>query len=688
MEMCFGFWVDFCNKICYKYINNNLKRNDFMHLEMLGITPRKIKQFESKGITTVESLLKLVPKDYYDCRASTRLSPAVDGNHVCVIGTTTSFLNIIGSAKNVLRIWVEDEDGNAITVLWFNQMFRQSYLDSINKGTQVLIFGKIAYNGEYDNYSICNPIIFNHQVEENRTIVPIYKKIAGMSDDYYKETVGIALDKIKVKDYLPASLRDEFNLCEYNADFFRMIHHPCNKEEIEATQRRMIFDDLFYFASKLFKECQTTNNSEFFISKTDVMQKVIDGLPYSLTEDQHNTVMEIVDMGKNGRRINALVQGDVGCGKTIVSFLTMVAFAENGYQAVLMAPTQVLAKQHFEGLSSLVESYGFRVAHFHSGMKTKEKRELIAGVKNGEYHFIVGTHSVFSNMLEYNNLALVITDEEHKFGVEQRDALSEKASSGVHVITMSATPIPRTTAIILYGEDKKIFTISQMPNGRKPVITGIAVNDLKTFAFMRKEIHSGRQCYVVCPLIKDSDSEKMSNVESVDTTYKKLCSFFANDNDIRIGVLTGKQTAEEVANTIASFEKNELQILVSTTVIEVGVNVPNASVITIRNAERFGLAQLHQLRGRVGRGQYQSYCLLCSEDKENERLAVMCSTNNGFEIAEADFKQRGAGDLIGTQQSGDNEYVGLMLKYPNFYLKIKNRVKELIALTSVLSDAN
>lgn len=652
--------------------------------ELEFITPRKVKQFENKGINTVEDLLKLVPKGYFDCRTSTKLSPEINGSSVCIIGKTTSFMKYIGKDKSILQFWIEDDAGNRISIMWFNQLFLRTKLDAIGKGEDIITFGKIYYNEDYKNYTISNPTIFSNRVDDYKRIIPIYKKISGMSEEYYKDTVSAALKSVRVREYLSESVRNEFGLCEYNSDFFRMIHEPKEISEIEATQRRMIFDDLFYFASRLFREEKTTKISDFIIEKTEILNTIVSELPYKLTDDQRNTVKNIVDRAKEGYRVNALVQGDVGCGKTIVSFLSMVAFAENGYQSALMAPTQVLAKQHFEGLVDLVSKYGFRVAYLRSGMKVGERKALAEGIKSGYYDFVVGTHSVFANFVEYKNLGLVITDEEHKFGVEQRDSLEEKAASGVHTITMSATPIPRTLAITLYGDSKEVFTIKQMPSGRKPVITGVATDDDRTFNFMRKEIQRGRQCYVVCPLIKDSESEKLEGIESVESIYEKLCEFFTSDNNIKLSMLTGKQSSEEVENIIKKFEKNEIQVLISTTVIEVGVNVPNASVIVIRNAERFGLAQLHQLRGRVGRGSYQSYCVLCSQDEGNIRLSAMCQTNNGFEIAKADLNNRGTGDLIGTRQSGDNKYVELMLKYPTFYEKIKIKVKEFVEQANML----
>lgn len=651
--------------------------------ELEFVTPRKAKQFEEKGIKTVEELLKLTPKSYHDCTESAKLSPEMNGQMVCVIGQTTSYLNTIGKDRKILRFWVKGKYDEKISVVWFNQVFLKFKLDAIGKDVPVIVFGKLSYSEEYKNYTITNPLVFSTEIEENKKILPIYKKISGVSEDYYRDVVNASLQKVRVRDYLNEGMRKEFSLCEYNSDFFQKIHNPKTMQDVNAFQRRLIFDDLFYFASKLFREESSRENSDFIIEKRELVDEVIRNLPFALTDDQKNAVDEIIKLAYEGIRVNALVQGDVGCGKTIVSFLTMIAFAENGYQSVLMAPTQVLAKQHYNDLKNIVEKYGMRVAYLYSGMKAKEKKDIAKKIKNGEYEFIVGTHSVFGDFVEYQNLALVITDEEHKFGVEQRDSLEEKASDGVHIVTMSATPIPRTLAITLYNDSKKVFTIKQMPSGRKPIVTGIAVDDNKTFNFMHTKIKKGEQCYVVCPLIKDSESEKLEGVESVENVFERLNTYFEGTG-VKVAMLNGKQTSEEISETISSFQRNEVQILVSTTVIEVGVNVPNASVIVIRNAERFGLAQLHQLRGRVGRGTHQSYCVLSSQEKDNMRLNVMCKTNNGFEIAQADLAQRGTGDLIGTKQSGENKYVELMLRYPKFYAKIKAKVKEMIEQSNML----
>jgi len=355
----------------------------------------------------------------------------------------------------------------------------------------------------------------------------------------------------------------------------------------------------------------------------------------------------------------------------------MFSMADNGFQSVLMAPTGVLAKQHFKELSSYSEKYGYNTVYLGGDLKAKEKKEVLKKIKSGEAHFIIGTHAVISDNVEFKNLALTIVDEEHKFGVIQRETLRKKASEGVHSISMSATPIPRSLALTLYGDAMDIYTISTMPNGRLPVKTAVTNENKAIFSFMQKEIEKGHQCYIVCPLIENDTDDDRELPESVEEIYQKVCDYFLIHNkNIKASVITGKMNDEEKSRIIGEFSKNETQILIATTIIEVGVNVPNATVIAIMNAERFGLAGLHQLRGRVGRGNLQSYCILKSKELENERLQVMCETTDGFKIAQEDLKQRGTGDILGVKQSGEDENVKLMLKHPKIYEAIREYVRE------------
>ena len=643
-------------------------------INTLRIPPQKIKQLEDKGIYTLEDLLKYFPKDYLDFTEESSVGIENVGKNIAVTGILSSVRHL-ASNKNVIKCEVDTPNGMKLSVLWFNQDYLFEKLSYI-KGSRVIVCGKLTHNEKYFYYSIINPQIFSRAIEDSKKIFPIYKKIPGMSTDYLMGLIDEARKKVVTKDTLSEDIKKEFNLCDYEG-LFDKIHSPKSQSDINASKRRLIFEDMYFFANKLYSESTTEDKSEFVIKKFDITRKAITELPYSLTKDQKSAIKEIKETCSSGKRLDALVQGDVGSGKTIVAFLSMLLFAENGYQSVLLAPTQVLANQHYLELKALGEKYGFKTVFLKSKMKVKEKREALESITDGSADFIVGTHSVFSEEVIYNNLALAITDEEHKFGVAQREALAEKCKEGIHTITMSATPIPRSLALTLYGVNKKVLTISQMPKGRKPVKTEIINDSTAINHFMLKKIKEGQQCYVVCPFVSKSDKESMAEVQSVENVFDELSSWFGeNAPDVKISVINGKMKTTETESIINEFAAGNIDILVATTIVEVGVNVPNANVMVIENAERFGLAQLHQLRGRVGRGCNQGYCILHSEDSYNDRLSVMCKTNNGFEIAEADLKSRGTGDLIGTVQSGYNKYADLILMYPKFFNKVKNYVEK------------
>lgn len=370
---------------------------------------------------------------------------------------------------------------------------------------------------------------------------------------------------------------------------------------------------------------------------------------------------------KKGKCETALIQGDVGSGKTIVAIMIMAAMAKSNYQSVLVTPTSVLAEQHFQDIKELCEPFGLRIALLTSNIKASQRKKIIKDINNGDYDIIVGTHSVLNDSIEYNNLALIITDEEHKFGVSQREKLRNKTLGEVHSLSMSATPIPRTLATTFYGNSVNVYTIKEKPQGRLPVTTKIENDYESSFEFLNQEIKKGHQCYVVAPKI-ESGLGKQKNVLSVKQLTAMLEKYFNQHNpSVVVKSLTGKTKAEEKAVVLKDFCDNKIQILVSTTVIEVGVNVPNATIIAISNAEMFGLASLHQLRGRVGRSNLQSYCLLISDKQDNQRLRALVETNDGFEIAKQDLKQRGSGDLTGVAQSGFTEEIAILLNNPKMF---------------------
>ena len=427
----------------------------------------------------------------------------------------------------------------------------------------------------------------------------------------------------------------------------REMHKPSSVEGVKKAKYRLNIDDLLYFALQLEeKKRNLPAGSVYGIHSLAITTKIIKNLPFQLTKDQKSAYEELVNRIRSGKRLNALIQGDVGCGKTILAFLLMFVMADNGFQSVLLAPTQVLASQHYN-----------------------EREAILKSIEDGSALMIVGTHSVLSKEVKFHDLGLSITDEEHRFGVLQREEITTKAKAGMHTVTMSATPIPRSLSDVLLSTTE-VFNIQSMPNGRKPIQTAICASQNTIFQFIKKEIEKGHQAYVVCPLIEDKQGVMEGSVEQ---TYTEYANIFGKN---AVAVLNGKMNEDETEKVIRSFKNGEIKILVSTTVVEVGVNVSNATVIVINNAERFGLASLHQLRGRVGRGNSQGYCILNSVHKNNKRLLALCKYKNGFQIAESDYALRGSGNILGTEQSGSNYYVELSMKYPDLFSELQKYAKK------------
>lgn len=646
-----------------------------MELELLGVSKAKQNQFAVKGIYTVQDLLQYLPRDYKDYRKITGILPAdqVSVMRVLVKGVKLSYS---GTKDITIATCLEQKSGNTIRVLWFNCSWIYKKIQYM-VNTQALLIGKVELDQSW-GYQVSHPEIFE-QGEKYLRIYPVYRAIPRMSADYLQKTMAGAISAGALSsEMLPADIVDAANVLPMPRAL-KCIHNPSTMEEIREGQERILFNDLVYFAVR--NEISRTSlspGSQYNIRTKALAQKIIRSLPYQLTEDQDRVVNEMIADAEQGRRINALIQADVGAGKTICAALMAAAFIGNGYQAVLMAPTQVLARQHYENLSSMFAPFNINVVYLDSTLKSAEKKSVLKSIKNGEAQMIIGTHSCSGKGVEYNDLALTIVDEEHRFGVQQRTSIIEKGSRGVHSITMSATPIPRSLASVIYGDQIQLHTIRSMPAGRKPVITGVAEDQGKVFRFILKQIRQGHQIYVVCPMIDQNES--LPDVKSVEEVYEGYCSALG-PLGVKIESLTGKNTPEETEEIIGRFQNRETDILISTTVVEVGVDVKNATVMVIPNAERFGLSSLHQLRGRVGRSQQQSYCILQSSDHSEKalaRLRIMCDTTDGFKIAEADLKQRGAGDLLGTQQAGSNKYAELVLAYPEKYDYARKIAKDLI----------
>lgn len=640
-----------------------------MDLEELEITSIKKKQLEKKGINSVEELLKYIPAHYCDFRKQVSLS-SINKSACCSI---TGKVDDIFEGKGHISVFViDDKSMKRLRVTWFNKKYLSKKLHELYK-QRVIVAGNIKYNEEYHLYEVVNPIIFSNEIEKNQIIYPIYSKIPGMSDDYLKGLIKQALS-LEYKETYSKKMLNDYKLVSKER-MLKGIHTPDNTDDIVKSKRRIVFDDMYYFINELNRTHTGCVDTPYIVKKVDKVREYIKNLPYEATADQKETVNAIVKKMRTGKRVNSLIQGDVGCGKTLICFCIMIALSENGFQSVLMAPTAVLAKQHYLELKKKAEPLGLKVCLLCSDLKTKEKRNIINGIASGEYDIIIGTHSVISSEVKYKSLGLTIVDEEHKFGVMQRELLKKKADDGVHSLSMSATPIPRTLAMTIYGNEVDVYNIKTLPNGRKPVKTSVSNNDDEIFNLIRKEILNGHQAYIVCPLIEDSDSELMTDVESVESAEKIAHKYLDDIPNLKIGIINGKMKQDEIDEEISRFSRNEYQVIISTTIIEVGVNVPNATIICIRDAERFGLSGLHQLRGRVGRSNLQSYCILKSNDIYNPRLSVMCQTTDGFEIANKDLELRGTGDFIGTKQSGQDKYVMLMIAYPKLYQSIVEYIK-------------
>lgn len=649
-----------------------------MELEAIGVKPQKKKQFESRGIASVEDLLQYLPRTYKDYRAVTGVLP--HDQISVLVGTVLSCERRPGNGKQFVTATCRIEPQNLdLTVRWFNMHWIfQKIKDLASRHEKVIIAGKLDFDSRY-GYGLNQPEIFEPYREQILRIYPVYRSINGMAASYLEEvmhkalSIGLASSEILPRDILASAGEVSMPVA------LRSIHMPNTMEEIEQGRSRILFNDLLYFAiHNELNRNEVSAGSQYNIKTRSLLGKIVTSLPFFLTADQSKAVEEMLINAEDGRRINALIQGDVGCGKTIICILMAAAFADNGYQAVIMAPTQVLAKQHYEAISSMLDPYGIRTAYLDSSFKKKDRDCVLKDIADGTAQIIIGTQSCIGKDVVYKDLALAVVDEEHRFGVKQRTAIIEKASRGVHSITMSATPIPRSLAQVIYGDNIQLHTIRSMPNGRKPVKTRVFRNQTGNMKFVLKEVQAGHQAYVVCPMIEKN--EKIPNVKSVEQISKEYEDFLG-PLGVKVGSLTGRNSKEEAEEIIIRFKEGEIDVLIATSVIEVGVNVPNATVMIITNAERFGLSSLHQLRGRVGRNSLQSYCVLQSEDESPKglaRLQVMCKTTDGFQIAEADLSQRGAGDLLGTQQSGDNKYVALMIANPEKYRYTVQIAKELI----------
>lgn len=626
-----------------------------------GIGEKTAKLFAKLGVETVEELLHDYPRAYDTYEEPVPIGKLREKEMFAVSGQLMKTPSV-RRFKNIQVIITDVRDmTGALQLTWYNM----PYLRNVLQMGQILIFrGRVVKKS--GRLTMEQPDVFTP--EQYRRIMhsmqPVYGQTKGLGNKAITRAVQQALEQRQMeREYLPEELRSRYELAEYNYAI-EHIHFPADKKELLFARKRLVFDEFLFFllSVRRLKEKRQDLKSKYVIPRAPEVDKLLASLPYELTGAQKKVLEEVRKDLESGLVMNRLVQGDVGSGKTIVAVLALLETAMNGCQGAMMAPTEVLAKQHYESITELFATYGIekQVVLVTGSMTAKEKRIAYEKIASHEADIIVGTHALIQEKVHYDRLALVITDEQHRFGVGQREALGNKGSKTdpeltPHVLVMSATPIPRTLAIILYG-DLDISIIDEMPAERLPIkncVVNTGYRD-KAYQFIAREVAAGRQAYVICPMVEESEMIEAENV----LDYTKLLREKLPAG-ITVEYLHGKMKGKEKNQIMERFASGEIQVLVSTTVVEVGVNVPNATVMMIENAERFGLAQLHQLRGRVGRGAHQSYCIMvnCSDqDGTQERLDILNRSNDGFYIASEDLKLRGPGDFFGLRQSGDMEF--------------------------------
>jgi ATP-dependent DNA helicase RecG len=618
------------------------------------VGPARAKLLKHLGIETLEDLLFYLPRAHHDLSHFIPIAEAKANEFANIKAKILSVKSFRTRVRRfTLTTAVVEDDSGTISCVWFNQPYLQK---TLKVGEQFMISGKAVVSK--GKLQLQNPVYESAEKQEQvhtARLVPVYPLTAHITQKILRNIIKTYLDQVPVPEFLPAEiLREEKFLDETKA--LRQFHFPNDWGQLKAAQKRLAFDEIFITQLRVLRyKMQRQHRKSFPIKdKENLLEGKIAGLPFELTSSQEKALKEILgDMAKPYPG-NRLLEGDVGSGKTIIAALTMWLAAQNGLQAVLLAPTEVLAQQHYVSLLKLFLNDGLDLGLMTSAStrlngNPVSKETILAHIKNGRTKLVIGTHALLEKTVKFEKLALIVIDEQHRFGVQQRAALKEH--NNAHLLTMSATPIPRTLALTLYG-DLDLSILSELPKGRTPIVTELVAEDKRnqTYQFINEQIAAGRQAFVVCPLIEESDK---LGVKSAQAEFKKLSEeVFPH---LKIGLMHGKLKPADKEKVMAQFKDNEIQVLVSTSVVEVGVDVPNATVMMIEGSERFGLAQLHQFRGRVGRSTHQSYCFMFSDDPQasnNPRLLAMVQSSNGFELAQKDLQIRGSGDLYGTAQSG------------------------------------
>lgn len=620
-----------------------------------GIGEKTEKLFYKAGVEKVNDLLRYYPR-YYDVFEEPVLIRDLECDRTQAIKGTVVREVSVKRVRNlqVVTGYLRDERGDAIKATWFNSPYLKGKLTI---GSTFIFRGFVKEN--YSNFSIEQPKIFGiaEYNKKKGEMQPVYSLVSGLTNNVVQKAVKQALKLVETEEFLPEKIRNKYGL-EGLQQAIEHIHYPTDKNQLYSARKRLIFDEFFMFIYNIrnLKDKNTEIHNRHILEEPKEVKTLINNLPYELTNAQKRTWEEIKRDISSTKVMNRLIQGDVGSGKTIIAFFALITAALNNGQGAMMAPTEVLARQHYDNLIELIKEHNINVnpVVLVGSMTAKEKREAYKVIESGDADIIIGTHALIQEKVNYNNLTMVVTDEQHRFGVGQREAISEKGEHP-HIMVMSATPIPRTLAIIMYG-DLDISVIDELPANRLPIANCVVGTDYRpnAYDFMTKQIAKGRQVYVICPTVEYSEAVEGENVIEYAEKLKRIMPVSVN-----IEFLHGRMKPAEKNEIMDRFANNQIQILVSTTVVEVGVNVPNATVMMVENAERFGLAQLHQLRGRVGRGKYQSYCIFINGSGKKEaleRLNILCKSNDGFLIANEDLKLRGPGDFFGVRQSGDFEF--------------------------------
>ena len=652
-----------------------------------GVGEKTAALFGKINVYTVDDLIRHYPRDYETYDAPVSIRETSPGNVHAVYGQITAIPNV-KKVRNlsILNAILKDDNGDSIQLTFFNMPFLKKVL---KPGGFYLFRGLVQQRGTHKFMEQPRMFTWDEYRQKSGRLLPRYALTKGLTNQTVQKSVAQALEYYPPeKEYLPQMILQKYPMLSHREAVYA-LHFPESREELLTARNRMVFEEFFSFLLVLRKnkELAAKTENHFPMYETADTVRFLEQLPFPLTKAQKKVWGELrEDMG-SPYAMNRLIQGDVGSGKTILAVLALLMCAANDYQGSMMAPTEVLAVQHFETISGYIEKYGiaFRPVLLTGSMTAKEKREAYAKIASGEANLIIGTHALIQEKVEYSSLALVVTDEQHRFGVRQRETLAAKGSEP-HVLVMSATPIPRTLAIILYG-DLKVSVIDELPANRLPIkncVVGTAYRP-KAYEFIAKEVAAGRQAYVICPMVEEGESEDLENV--VDYTEKLRAVL---PPSVQVAYLHGKMRPADKNRIMEEFAAKEIDVLVSTTVIEVGINVPNATVMMVENAERFGLAQLHQLRGRVGRGEFQSYCIFIStsDTKETmERLQILNHSNDGFHIASEDLKLRGPGDIFGIRQSGEFAFVlGDIYTDANILKEASDAVEQLLVSDPELTD--